>query len=293
MPPPTAPPPPSRSTPPPSRVGAPSASTPTLPRPSFTTSEPVAAAPRIMLSGVEGIGKTTAAAHAPGAAIIQIAGETGYETLRAAGRVPLIPHMRVQTWEQLLSVVDGVIESPGDIQNLAIDTITAVDRLCAQHVCDRDFKGDWSEHGYASYGKGETRTAAEIPILLSRLDRLRDKGVGIIALAHIRVKPFKNPVGPDYDKYQIDVGDKSAGAFNKWFDAILFGTFYTVVEGGEVGEKAKKGKGTGGFARVVYTEQCDGWVAKNRYGMPRMIQLSNDHTSTWGEITQHIKKGTV
>lgn len=47
----------------------------------------------------------------------------------------------------------------------------------------------------------------------------------IFALCHTKVKPFKNPLGPHYDRFQPDMHEKTWGLSHKWADAVLFGNF--------------------------------------------------------------------
>ena len=128
-------------------------------------------------------------------------------------------------------------------------------------------------------------------LLLQRLDRINQRGAAIILLSHCKVKPFKNPLGPDFDRYVSDVHEKTWGLTAKWADAVLFGNFVTIVA--EVNERGTKktGKGVGGSDRVLYTERCDGFDAKNRYGMPPIINLANDPAQMWHTINYYIMNG--
>src|SRR5260370_30131879 len=68
-------------------------------------SDPLPLAPRIIINGVEGWGKTTLAAYAPDTAIIMAPNENGYETLLSAGLVPNIVRTSVNSWKELLDVL--------------------------------------------------------------------------------------------------------------------------------------------------------------------------------------------
>jgi hypothetical protein len=257
------------------------------PVPTLSLQKPAYQPPRIVLNAVEGWGKTSFAANAPGVAILMGQGETGYTTLFNAGLVPAVPTANITSWADLLAFLDSF--EPGDLKWLALDSLTTFERLCQEHVCANDFKGDWSEKGFASYGKGFEMSMGEWLKMLSRLDRIREQhGVGIILLAHTKVKTFKNPMGSDYDRYIADAHEKTWSQTAKWADCVLFGKFNTVVDGAK--DLSKKGKGIGGNERIVYTEQRDAFDAKNRYGMPEEIDIPSDPAAAFPTIISYIVK---
>jgi len=244
--------------------------------------------PRIILNAVEGWGKTSCGSYTPNPAIIMAAGETGYETLLHAGRVPDVSAAYVSNWGELLALLKS-IEDGGSVGTIVIDALGGIERMCHEAVCNRDFAGDWGEKGFLSFHKGYDLSIRDWLIFIAALDRLHARGCGILLLSHCKIKQFKNPVGPDYDRYVADVHDKTWSVTSKWADAVLFGTFYTVVEGGSTGAKPRKGKGIGGSERVLYTERRDAFDAKNRFGMPEIIDIPADPTQIWSTISQHLK----
>ena len=112
----------------------------------------------------------------------------------------------------------------------------------------------------------------------------------ILILSHVRIRPFKNPLGPDYDRYEADCHQKTWSVTHKWCDAVLFGNFFTVVDTGK-DAGAKKGKGIGGTQRVLYTQRRDGFDAKNRFGMPECIDIPANPAQVWTTILNSMKGG--
>lgn len=280
---PSAPPSPPKS-PPPRSGGAPSTSAPT---PKLGRLSADARPPRIVLNAVEGFGKTTFASFAPNPAIIMARGETGYATLLSAGSVPSVDATTVEDWPSLLALLDEMSSAATlPYQTIALDALGGFERLCHERVCARDFGNDWGEKGFAAYAKGFDLAITDWLQLLSRLDKLHARGTGIILLSHCQVKPYKNPMGPDYDRYASDVHAKTWAATHKWADAVLFGTFLTIVDK----VRQDKGKGIGGTDRVVYTERRDAFDAKNRYGMPAMLDVPADPAQVYPSIINHITK---
>jgi len=250
---------------------------------------------RHLIYAVEGWGKTTLAAHAPGAAMVMASGETGYETLLNNGRAPAIPAVTVYSWPELMAFLDDQItDEPLGYQHLAFDAIGRFERLNHEDVCNRDFNGNWGDKGFASYQKGYDVAVAQWLQFLARLDRINAKGVGIILLGHVKVKTFKNPMGADFDRYTSDVHPATTGAETyRWADNVFFGNFETIVDDVQDGgpKRAKKGKGIGDSSRVIYTTRCDGYDAKNKHGMPGAIGLSDDYRQNWATLQHYMTNG--
>ncbi len=239
--------------------------------------------PRLIINATEGWGKTSTVAHAPGAAILEATGETGYDTLQDAGLVPDIPVAHVESWPDLMAFLRDQAAGTPDFKVLGLDAMGGFERLCHTHVCTRDFHGDWGEKGFASYQKGYDVSVTDWLQMLQALDALNRKGVVIALLGHVQIRPYKNPVGEDFDRYVADVHHKTWAVTHKWADAVLFGNFRTIVD-----ESGNRAKGIGGTDRVLYTERRDAWDAKNRFGMPEQIDVPNDPARVWDTIYQFI-----
>jgi hypothetical protein len=243
--------------------------------------------PRIVLNAVEGWGKSSCAAYAPEPAVLMAAGETGYQTLLGAGLVPQVDAAYVEDWAALLALLDrmGQVQAPQH-KVLAFDALGGFERLCHEHVCRRDFNGEWGEKGFASYQKGYDVAVTDWLQFLQKLDRIRSRGVTILLLGHLQIRAFKNPLGEDYDRYVADVHHKTWGVTHKWADAVLFGTFRTVLDA----KRGERPKGIGGTDRVLYCERRDAYDAKNRYGMPEEIDIPADPSRIWSTVWDAITK---
>lgn len=258
--------------------------------------EPVKRAPAILFNAVEGWGKTTIAAHAPSPLILMSGSETGYDTLLSNGLVPQVPAEVVESWPDTLAWVRSLTRDPQGVKTLAFDAAGGFETLCREYVCDRDFKGDYGESGFQGYGRGYAIVEREWKGFVAGLEQLRDRhGVQILMLSHVRVEMFKNPTGADYSRYISDVHQKVWGVTAKFMDAVLFGTFYQLVEADRANNKKniaeRRGKVVGEAQRVVVTTRRDGFDAKNRYAMPDEIYVEGAADRMYHEIWQHINGG--
>ena len=246
---------------------------------------------RYILHAVEGWGKTSFGAQTPKPIFLQTGGETGLETLIDAGRLPDTAHFpAIQTWEELLGAIETLRVEEHPYRTLVGDTLNGAETLCHRFICDRDFGGEWGNKGFGSYNKGYEVALPEWMNFLNALDRLRsERKMTILWLCHTKVKPFRNPEGADYDRYQPDIHEKTWGPSHKWADCVLFGNFEITVQVDKA--DAKKGKGTGGTYRLMYTERHAAYDAKNRLGLPSEIEMGESAPEAWANFLKAVKEG--
>lgn len=292
------PPPPAAAAPPPptngnAKIQPPPASKPKYKYGKFTKSK---LATKLLYYAVEGFGKTTFAATAPDPMIVMTPGESGYVTLRKAGRVPDVATVlgeddeptTVDSWEDLLSIANEFPDT--EFKTFALDTIGGADKLCQSRVLQRDFDG--SLKAFNHYNKGPMACTVEWKRLMSAVEKIAASGKNVILLGHVTVKKHSNPSDVDCDRYQCSIGKEMGEMAYQICDVVLFGNFVSVIEPTEFDKgRATKGKGIGGADRVVYTERRDAYDAKNRYGMPPAISIPADPTKVFETIWQYIEQG--
>ena len=216
--------------------------------------------PRLVVYGVEGIGKSTFSADAPNP--IFLGAEDGTAQLDVA-RFP-----EPRTWADVLESIDGLEHEKHDFKTLVIDTADWLEPLCGAYVCATR-EGNHTSIEEFGFGKGVAFVVEEMRKLLSKLDRLRDNGMTVIVLAHSHVKTYSNPEGDDYDRYQMKLAPKVAALFREWPDAVLFANYETLVD-----TSGSRNKGIRGTARFLHTERTAAYDAKNRFGLPARFPLS-------------------
>ena len=100
---------------------------------------------------------------------------------------------------------------------------------------------------------------------------MRQALLAIILIAHSDVKNFKNPLGTDYDRFQMRLHAKAAAIISDWCDDVLFANLDVQLE--KVGKgKAARAKAVGGVRRV-FTSRAPAYEAKNRHSLPTSLAL--------------------
>jgi hypothetical protein len=245
---------------------------------------------RVVFHGVEGVGKTSFAAHSPSPLFGMSRGETGLLTLLDNGRVPETAHFdEWDTWGKALGDLHFLARNPdfaAEQRCLVIDTANGLERLCHEAVCADDFGNSLEK--FLAYGKGPEIALRPWTEFLTLLDAIREeRKMGVILLCHTKVKTFKNPEGEDYDRYTPDMNEKTWGLTHKWADLVLFGNWKTDVKK-DYG--ALKAKSRGERGRYLYTQRTPAFDAKQRHGIPVEISMGTRPAEAWQNLAKALQK---
>lgn len=233
----------------------------------------IAAPYRLLIMGVDGVGKSTFAASAPGA--VFLGPETGTNQLEVA-RFP-VP----ESFDDVRDAIRTLIADRGEFQTLAIDSADWLEPLIWAHVCASANVKAIEEVG-GGYGKGYVAALDQWRAVLSDLERLqREQGMNVILIAHAFIKAFRNPEGEDWDRYSLKMHDKAAALLREWSEGVYFAQFETFA----VQQKGKRVRGVSSGARLLYTQRTAAYDAKDRYGLPERLPLS------WDEFDAAAKAG--
>ncbi|MFO0659131.1 MAG: ATP-binding protein, partial [Polyangiaceae bacterium] len=223
---------------------------------------------RVLLYGVEGVGKSTFAAQAPNP--IFLCAEDGTSQLDVA-RFP-----SPATWLEVFEALGVLMKEEHEFQTLVIDTLDWLEPLCWAHVCAQNGKGNIEDFGY---GKGYVAALDQWRMLVDRLDQLvRTKKMHVILIGHAAVRKIDDPHSGAYDRYRMKLHERAGDLWREWVDAVLFARHevFTV-------EKKGKQRGVSSGARVVHTQWNAAFDAKNRFDLPETLPLS------WEEFENAVR----
>lgn len=277
------------ATPTPRPVGSVPTPTPTpAPKPAPATAKPAQVVKRSKLGGIqrgklktslrylfystEGIGKSTLAADSPNPLFLDIEGGSPELIVSRypfrdgpGGHVP-------RSYQDVLDALDDLTANPGHgYETLVIDTADALESLLHAHLCKVNGKKDIEAFGY---GKGYKMALSEMRAFLSRLEVIQSQGMAIILLAHSLVRTFKNPDGPDFDRYQLCTHDLVGAQLKAWCDVVGYLRFddgAAVLPGDSSQAPRARGWSTG--RRLIQLAHEARWDAKCRLSMPAEIEL--------------------
>jgi hypothetical protein len=250
---------------------------------------------RIILHGLPGWGKTSFAAQIPGAVFLMVGQETGLLTLIDAGQVKGdIAHFPepAQSLGQVHEALRTLREGEHDYRALVIDAITGVEAMIAEQVIHEHMKGDHARA--ADYG-GDMVNRLSVKAwdgIIHQLEALRQRGMGVMLLAHSKVVNFKNPEGPDYERWEA-LGKHTWARLSGWADIVLFGGFEisTDKKDRRKSDAETKAKAAGGEVRLLWTERKAPFDAKNRHGLPDQVACGASAADAWAAFSAALKQG--
>ncbi|MEO5375092.1 MAG: ATP-binding protein [Alphaproteobacteria bacterium] len=228
------------------------------------------AAPRILIHGVAGVGKTTFAAGAP--ASVFILTEDGLGTL-SSDHFPL-----ARTFDEVMEALASLYTEDHPFQTVVIDSVDWLEPLVWARVCKDQ---GWSSIEEAGYGKGYVAALDLWRQYIEGLNALRDdKGMTIIQIAHTEIKRFDSPEHEPYDRYVIKLHARAAALLQEHSDVVLFANYRISTVKSDVGFNKKVTRALGSGERVLFTAERPAFLAKNRYGLPDSLTLSWDAFAT-------------
>lgn len=137
-------------------------------------------AQKIVLYGVEGIGKSTFASQFPNPLFIDTEDST--------------PHMDVKrlakptSWTMLLQQIDFVKQNR-PCQTLVIDTMDWAEEICKRHLMATN---NWKAIDSEGYGRKFVALAKEMGNLLNALSEVIDARIHVVVTAHAMLRKKKN-----------------------------------------------------------------------------------------------------
>ena len=221
-------------------------------------------APRIVMMGVPGIGKTTWAAQAPKPIFLMT--EDGMGNLD-------VPHFPLITkTDEVREAIEVLRTQEHDFETVVLDTADHLEYIIAGEI---EAKYDAKE---LAYGKQAIKQQEVWQELLAGFNALRnERGMAVVILAHVQIKRFDSPETEPYDRYTLKLSERSGSYLREWSDALLFANYRTLIrkdDAGGFGKTNARGITTG--ERLLFTSEKPAYTAKNRFSMPESIPMTWD-----------------
>ena len=217
-------------------------------------------APKIVLVGQGKIGKTTFAAMAPNA--IGILTEDGADAVNA-NAFPLASSL-----QDVYAAIDTLINQDHEFQTLFLDSLDWLEPLVQDYVCKAN---NWKNIEAPGFGKGYVAAAEEWRNLLSCLEVLRaQKGMGIILIAHDKIKRIEDPLTEGYDSHVLKLHDRAAGLVLEWADVVGYAGYRIFTSKTDAGFGNKETKATTTGERILHVEPHPAHCGGNRFGLSNM-----------------------
>lgn len=221
-------------------------------------------APRIIIYGDAGTGKTTFGAMAPSPVFIQT--EDGLGNLDATA-FPL-----AQSFDDVMQALTSLYSEDHQFKTLVIDSLDWLEPLVWKQVC--------IEHKVASiealpYGKGYVESLAVWRRFFDGITALRDaRGMTVVMTAHSQIVRVEDPTLPAYDRHSLKLHKRAAAVAEEFADVILYAAVQTNTVSEDAGFNGKRVRATTTGERVMHTVGQPAFLAKSRYALPSPMPLS-------------------
>lgn len=226
--------------------------------------------PRILLYGVEGIGKSTFGSQAPKPIFIQT--EDGLDEIEC-DKFPL-----AKTYDEVIAALRTLQREDHDYETVVIDSLDWLERIVWDKLC-RESNVSSIEKVDGGYAKGYTYALNYWREVIDALNDLRTRrGMVIVMIAHSKVERFEDPESSPYDRYSPRLHKHAAALLSEWSDAVLFATRRIRTQTEDAGFNRKRTTahpiGKSGGERILRCVGGPSCVAKNRYGITDELPLS-------------------
>jgi len=231
---------------------------------------PTTRPPKIILTGIQGSGKTTLATLFPNPVIIRV--EDG--TASVPG-VPAGPP--VKTIDDVFDQITFLATNEHDFNTLIIDSVSAFDSLAVAHIQKKNNTNNLAK-AEGGFGGGYEAVRSIHMKLKEYCDRIAAKcEMTIIYIAHIDVSEESPPDTEAYTKYTIQCTKTKrldcSEVYTKDADIIAFIKQDSYIKKGEGNDKSRA---FGTNDRIVMCGLSPAHVSKNRFGIVDPIQFKKD-----------------
>lgn len=218
------------------------------------TSEAVTRPPRMILLGVEKIGKSSFASKSYKPMFIPVKGEEGIDDIQCA-KLPA----PVQSFDEAMGWIMSLHSGEHDHGTVVIDSTSTLEPLVWARTCagsEKSCGGDIEKFN-GGYGKGYGAALNHWRAMTDWLDALRrDRGMSSILIGHVTVKRIDDPMVGSYDSFVWDIHHKAASLLYRWADLIMFCNSKVTVKSEDAGfgKEIKRGADVMG-GRYLYTQK--------------------------------------
>lgn len=222
--------------------------------------------PRVLIYGPPGIGKTTLASEFPDSVFLQAEEGTPSD-------LKISSFGRIAGYDEIMEAIAALYQETHKAKTVVIDSLEKLEPMIWTKICEDN---SWESIETPGYGRGYVTADGLWRELLEGISALRrDKGMGVVLLAHSTIENVNDPMTASYSRYDIRLHKRAIGIVQDEMDCVLF--INQDVSLLQNDPKAKSGPGArlraaGGGNRFIHCTPRPAYVAKNRYAMPDKIQ---------------------
>lgn len=238
-------------------------------------------APRMLIYGVAGVGKTSLCAGAPNPIFLF--------TEDGAGALSVNAFPIARSYQDVIDALSVLLTEDHGYQTLVLDSIDHLEPLVWAQTCFDHQHATIEDFGF---GKGYLHALHYWQTLMDGLNALRNqKGMAIVLIGHSQIVSFHDPLQDSYDRYQLKLHKRANELISESLDAVLFMNYRTFTQTEDLGFGNKKVRGVATGQRVICTRESPAYYAKNRYSLPTEILIPDYPANPWMALQDAIVAG--
>lgn len=167
--------------------------------------------PKAVVFGAEGSGKSTMGSKLSKALFLDVEGGiSGID----------IDCVAIKTWSEFVATIKEIVTSTEfAYENIVIDSLTALERLLHQHICQTSGASS-IVLACGGYGKGLVESVTQMSLLINSLNAKKD--LGVYFLCHSTVKSVNDPTRGEYASFGVRADKAMSEWVTSWADLIGF-----------------------------------------------------------------------
>ena len=211
--------------------------------------------PKIVLYGVEGIGKSTFGASLPDPFFISTEGGSDLFD---------VTRVEISHASQLEEVFTYLSQNLDKWKSLVIDSIDWLEYIIGAEIAKQN-KADILEN--IKWNKGGVFLQRRMKSILSGpLEFFKKKGKFVLLIGHTEVQTFTDPeLSDSYDRYSLKAHKKTQQLYKEWSDCLFFANYDKDLINGKAITQGK---------RLVWANHSASLDAKNRFSIPDGLELN-------------------